>query len=386
MRILIAGQTFGPQNGPGVFEQRLARGLAQRGDAVTVVVPARRLRSTAQRDEGVAIEEVRAVRLAPLYPEVSVTVGARGPARRIVESFRPDVVHLHDHYPLSKAVAAAARANAIPVVATNHFLPQNLSSQMWVCRSGFVRNAFEGYAWRGLLDFLNCAKAVTTPTETAAAILREHGLRAPLRAISCGVDVERFVPATPDERRALRAGRGLRDEAAIFVYAGRLDRDKRVETLIDAVRLAGDRDLQLVVIGRGHDQERLRLRALDLRSRVLFAGFVSDDVLRDILRCADFFAMPGDAELQSIATLEAMACGLPVLAADALALREIVTPGVNGERFAPRDPANAAAKMSALVDARDRWPAMSAASRSVACGHAIGATVDAYAGLYSDLV
>jgi hypothetical protein len=82
-------------------------------------------------------------------------------------------------------------------------------------------------------------------------------------------------------------------------------------------------------------------------------GFGPPPQLPALLACADYFAMAGDVELQSTATLEAMAAGLPVLAAAAGALPELVADGVNDALFRANDPADTAARMAALLAAGD---------------------------------
>jgi glycosyltransferase involved in cell wall biosynthesis len=358
LKILLAGQTFGPRNGPGVFTRNLARGLAAAGHEVAVAVPAQPLPFT----EGVRVVQVRSFSLAPIYRDVHVSFRSRSAAKRLLRDFKPDIVHVQDHYPLSRAIVRAA---PVPIVVTNHFLTENISEQTWLGRVG----AFNRFSWRLALDVLNAATIVTAPTKTAADILVRDGVTRPVRAISCGVDTRRFSPGSG----ARKWGSG--------VYVGRLDRDKDVVTLVEAVSMLDN--VQLIVVGRGREERRLHALAT---AAVTFAGFVDDEKLIDELRSAEFFAIAGRAELQSIATLEAMACGLPVVAANALALPELVTSGINGELFRPGDAADCARAMEAVIARRASWDAMSRASRERAEQHDISRTVAAYEKLYAELL
>ena len=237
-----------------------------------------------------------------------VSLGSIRAAERILRERRPDLVHVQDHYPLSRAFVCAA---SIPIVATNHFVPENITAQTWFGGVGPLRRAFDRFSWKLVKDVLNAAAIVTSPTATAASILTRHGVSPPVRVISCGVDTKRFTP------------RAEHHDGIVAIYVGRLDRDKDVETLVEAIwRCDG---VRLVIAGRGREERHLRKS-----DRVIFKGFVADEELPQLLRSADFFAIAGRAELQSIATLEAMACGLPVVAADALALPELVTHKVDG--------------------------------------------------------
>src|SRR5439155_23320461 len=114
------------------------------------------------------------------------------------------------------------------------------------------------------------------------------------------------------------------------LYVGRLDRGKRIAVLIHAFHRLSREDLQLPIAGRGRHGRALRALAerLALGRRVVFTGFVPDEDLPGLLNSVDVFVMPSEAELQSIATLEAMATGRPVLAEVALALPELMETNV----------------------------------------------------------
>ena len=100
------------------------------------------------------------------------------------------------------------------------------------------------------------------------------------------------------------------------------------------------------------------MQALGLEGRVKFIGFVQPEDLPILYNSADIFAMPSPEELQSIATLEAMACGKPILAADARALPELVQTDINGYLFKSNDPKDAAKGIEDLMNARDKWKEM----------------------------
>lgn len=109
-------------------------------------------------------------------------------------------------------------------------------------------------------------------------------------------------------------------------------------------------DVAWLIAGDGDDRPRLEARARDLgvADRVVFAGYVSDDEKLDHLRLADVFAMPGRGEGFGIVYLEALACGVPVIASSADASREAVLDGALGAVVDPDDPASL---LDALADA-----------------------------------
>jgi 1,2-diacylglycerol 3-alpha-glucosyltransferase len=153
--------------------------------------------------------------------------------------------------------------------------------------------------------------------------------------ISCGIDLGRFHPG--NDGHELKHRFKIPDRQ-ILLAVGRLDEEKRIEVIIRAMpEIIARVDAHLVVAGKGKLFGGLKslVRKLGLEDRVTFTGFIADDELPNLYDLADLFVMPGVAELQSIATMEAMASGLPVMAADAMALPELVHHGENGLLFPP---------------------------------------------------
>ncbi len=139
-------------------------------------------------------------------------------------------------------------------------------------------------------------------------------------------------------------------------------------------------DFQLAIVGQGLYGQLLekQVQTLGLQERVVFIGFVEPEYLPALYNSADIFVMPSPEELQSIATLEAMACGKPILAADGRALPELVEPGVNGYLFQPAQPEDAARKMNQLIEEREKWSAMGQASFERSQGHSLQNTITHY--------
>jgi 1,2-diacylglycerol 3-alpha-glucosyltransferase len=384
MKVFLAGQAYYRRdNGQAVFTINLAEGLAAAGHRVVALVPSETQSAERQEEHGV---EIRTVSAIPLVDNTNITVFSGGRVEQILDEVQPDVVHIQDHYFLSHTVLAAARARDILMVGTNHFLPENLTDNILQSLpfTQWMHKLLDHLLWTTMLSVYNQLAAVSTPTETAAAILRVQGIHMPVSAISCGVDVKRFRPRPMLDRSLMRQKYGLAPDKIVLLYVGRLDREKGLDLLVEALAQLDRNNIQLVIGGKGAfraDLERL-CHKLGLESRVVFPGFIPAEDLPLLLNSVDLFAMPSHAELQSIATLEAMASGLPVLAANARALPELVTPGINGFLFAARDIADAARTIDQLVKQRDRWNAMGLASRAKAEPHAHERVVKRYVQWY----
>jgi glycosyltransferase involved in cell wall biosynthesis len=384
LRVLIVTDQYEPMVGgvPSVTKD-LARGLAGRGHAVAVVAPSATWQGhhadgPPGQAPGTVTVDFRGSVAWPWYAGQRLGVLAPASAAKLITDFEPDVVHLHSPLTLGAAARPAARRRRVPVVYTNHYLPLNV----WpaAARTGKAADAARGAASRArdaafyavVTGFANRCDLVTAPTATALRLLRDHGLRARSRAVSNGVDLERFSPGPRDE--ALRAKYALPAGRPLILSVGRLSPEKRPDVLIAAVgRLAGaDGDGPVLVLaGTGPEEARLRslARHHGVADRVLFPRFIADDDLPGLYRLADVFAIASQAELQSLATMAAMASGLPVVAVDAGALAELVHAGENGFLARPGHAREIADSLDLLCRDAELRARMSKASSRIIAGH-----------------
>jgi 1,2-diacylglycerol 3-alpha-glucosyltransferase len=384
MRILIAGQTFYRRNnGQAVFTLNLAEGLAQEGHETLLIIPSERGRAYRRSHHNLTIQTVPTL---PVTDKVNVTAFSQSIVNQSVAEFKPNIIHIQDHYFLSRSVLQAGRRQRIVQVGTNHFLPENLTYNLRI--PGRLRKPVHRLLWQTMLQVYNTLQAVTTPTETAVDILRQQQIQAPVKAISCGVDQTRFKPRPEANRVAMRMRYELDPAKTVFIYVGRIDREKGLDVLMRAFNTVQRDDIQLAIVGQSSSYlntlSSLK-RRLALEHQVVFTGYVPVEDLPCLLNSADIFAMPSGAELQSIATLEAMASGLPVLAANARALPELVEHNVNGYLFEPDNVAAAAHGIAALADNRGQWASMGTASLARVRAHSLPDTVQRYVKFYRDV-
>lgn len=387
MKILLATDTYYPSvNGLAYFTHRLATNLVARGHEVFVFAPSPSTKDTVTALDGVTVYAFRSLPAHLIYPNfrLTATVLIRESVLARLHDIQPDVVHIQSHFMVSRTTLAAAHAMGIPVVATNHFMPQNVLHYFPL--SGFVPHKARNLMWRDFLRVFNRADAVTTPTRTAANLLSSVGFTGTVEPISCGIDLARFSPS--NQGQYLRRRFNIPDSQSTLLYVGRLDKEKRVETILSALAtIRQTRDAHLVLAGIGKERRRLEKRAqtLGLADHITFTGFVPDADLPNLYPIADLFVITSIAELQSIATMEAMASGLPVVAADAMALPELVRDGENG--YLVRGDSNELAKkILAIVSNPKRRGAMGQASLRLIRQHAIDKTVDRYEAIYRQLV
>jgi glycosyltransferase involved in cell wall biosynthesis len=375
-RILIGADTYPPDvNGAANFAHRLAEGLAGRGHEVHLVCPATKAGPGTSVVRGITVHRLPSHR-TPFHPAFRVCLPwqTARPAARLLAEIAPDVVHIQSHFSVCRSLAAAAHRRGTPVVATNHFMPENLLG--YAPLPARLTGAVCRLAWRDLVRVFRQAHVVTAPTPRAVQLLHDNGLTAPARPVSCGLDLARFSQPT-----AVPGDASLR-----VLFVGRLDAEKNVDQLLRALALLPERlrHVRAEIVGDGSRRRPLEelARSLGIRDRVTFHGLAGDqDVLDAYARC-DVFCMPGTAELQSLVTMEAMAAGKPVVAADAMALPHLVRPGHNGHLFPPGDVRALAGHLTSLLDDPGTRQRMGEASREIVAGHDLGRTLSTFEDLY----
>jgi len=383
MRILISGITYYPRlDGQSIFTVNLSEGLAKRGHQVTAMFPSVEGHTFSRERNGVHLEGVHSIAIAPKYPDFAVPIPSVKDVRNIINAAQPDIVHIQDHYPLSRMAMREAERQGIHIIGTNHFMPENLAQHVPVLSK--IKPLYNWILWKWMLSVYNRLDLVVAQSRAAAELIRAQGLQPPVSLVSCGIDLRRFRVDASVDRLACRERYGLDPRRTIFLFVGRVEKDKRIDVLLHAAARLKRDDIQLVIAGHGGASEYYEAlsRSLNLGQGVHFTGFIPNEDLHILLNSIDVFTMPSDAELLSIASLEAMACGRPMLLADAVALPELVTPGVNGYLFKPGDADDAAHYMELLADQPERWKKMGKASHERAQIHSLENTVQRYEELY----
>jgi len=387
MRILIGCDTFAPDvNGAARFAERLAAGLVERGHDVHIVAPSQRYRRYSAGTEVIegqpmTVHRLPAVRWLPhdwlrfVWPWRS-----KHYARKVLGIVRPDAVHIQSHIVIGRGLARIARKRGIPIVATNHVMAENILD--FTVMPPFVDKLVLKLAWDDAERTFKMARAVTTPTRRAADFLENTVDLTGVIPISCGIDRRNYRP-DPSPRAQRR-----------MLFVGRLTTEKRVDVTLRALARLSSAvdpadgsalDVHFDIIGggdQGKHLEQLTAR-LGLQDRVHFLGRLDDAQLVEHYSSASVFVISSIAELQSIATLEAMASGLPVIAADAMALPHLVHDGENGYLFEPDNDEALAQRITAVLAApHEEWLRMQNASLDGVAVHDINRTLDTFEALY----
>jgi phosphatidylinositol alpha 1,6-mannosyltransferase len=382
MRIMIVTDMYPPMiGGVPTVTQGLAVDFANRGDQVWVVAP-----SYGQRDVHRLEHKVHVYRFSsfewPTYEDLRIPFLPILPFRRLLKKVDPDIIHIHSPVVLGNIAQIVAGSLRKPVVVTNHYLPINMSRSLSL--DPLFGKTFITVSYSYLVHFCNRCEYVTAPTMTALNLLYEHGLRAPAQAISNGVDLKKFSPGDRDKR--LRQHFRLPQDRPLILSVNRLSQEKRIDVLIDAAaKMTQDAHIAIASNGPAEAGLRAKVEELNLKDKVSFLGFILDTDLAPLYRLADAFAIPSEAELQSLATMEAMACGLPVVAANAYALPELVHHEINGFLFQRGNSAEMAQYLDTLVRDAALRKQMGAKSLEIIARHDRTLVLDQWEALYRRL-
>jgi phosphatidylinositol alpha 1,6-mannosyltransferase len=382
MRIMIVTDQYPPMiGGVPTVTQGLAVDFANRGDQVWVVAP-----SYGQRDVHRLEHKVHVYRFSsfewPTYEELRIPFLPILPFRRLLKKVDPDIIHIHSPVVLGNIAQIVAGSLRKPVVVTNHYLPINMSRSLSL--DPLFGKTFITVSYSYLVHFCNRCEYVTAPTMTALNLLYEHGLRAPAQAISNGVDLKKFSPGDRDKR--LRQHFKLPQDRPLILSVNRLSLEKRIDVLIDAAaKMTRDAHIAIASTGPAEAGLRAKVEELNLKDKVSFLGFIHDTDLAPLYRLADAFAIPSEAELQSLTTMEAMACGLPVVAANAYALPELVHHEINGFLFQRGNSDEMAQYLDTLVRDAALRKHMGAKSLEIIARHDRTLVLDQWEALYRRL-
>ncbi len=219
-------------------------------------------------------------------------------------------------------------------------------------------------AIRWSAGFADTADLVLAPSDFVARRLRAQGYGGRSRCCRPGSTSIGSGPATAP---TLDGPLGLAADDRVLLYVGRLDREKNLEFLLDAIARVRVPRVRLLLVGRGTQAAALRRAAgaRGLADRVELRGGSPPDGLPAYYRAADAFVFASTTETQGLAVLEAMACGLPVVAVRATGIEEVVAEGVSG-LLVPEEPDVFAAAVSQVLVDRDLAAKLATGARDAA--------------------
>ncbi|WP_029150728.1 glycosyltransferase [Microbacterium indicum] len=339
MRVAIVAESFLPHmNGVTNSVLHVVRNLHALGHETLVVAP----KAPGQPSDVAAVDvpaETMWLASVPLpsYPDVRVALAPVAQLRRILQFFRPDVVHLASPAVLGWQGVVAADGLGIPTVA---IYQTDIVAYMAKYGVPGIAAVAESHVAR----LHRRATMSLVPSSAAERQLDGLGVDRMWRW-GRGVDAERFSPARRDDAWRERIAPGER----IIGYVGRLAPEKQVEDL----RVLQDLpDTRLVIVGDGPERARLERELLG----AVFLGFQGGDDLGRAVASFDVFVHPGEAETFCQTVQEALASGVPVVATGSGGPVDLVRSSIDGWLYTPGDLGDLRSRVADLLgdDAKRR--------------------------------
>ncbi len=251
--------------------------------------------------------------------EYRIGLGLSARVRRDLKAFAPNVVHISSPDIIGHRAVTWARRNRVAAVASIHTRFDTYFS-------------YYGLAWIepliriAMRRLYHRCEAVLVPAESTAAVFRAQRMNREIATWSRGIDREQFNPERRD--MAWRRGQGIADDELVVAFLGRVVMEKGLDVFSDAVRALAERKVKhrVLVVGEGPARPWFEQQLPD----AIFTGQLTGTELARTLASADVLLNPSITEAFGNVTLEAMACGLPVIAAYATGTTNLVRDGQTG--------------------------------------------------------
>lgn len=382
-RVLYCTDTYPPQlNGVSVVTALSVEGLRQRGWQVKVVRP---VYPDGAHDVFRAAGEAEPFDCAipsiplPRYSDIRLAAPSCAAMRRVMRDFQPHIVHSATEFMIGWMGQREARRRGVPAVSSYHTDFSRYTEAYGVPR-------LRGSVQRYLARFHQRSLRVYTPGRVAQDELARLGVGS-VELWGRGVDIELFNPIHRD-----RAGLGLHaidHDTFLFLHVGRLAAEKGVERILDAYSRAralfpAGRRTHLIIAGDGPRSDALRSGSPE---GVTFLGNLDRRTqLPRLYASADAFLFASHTETLGLVILEAMASGLPVIAAPAGGVADHLQDNFNGLAYPPGDVASMAEAMVHLAGSYDLVLRLAAGARQTARNLSWEKEIDRLAESYAEVI
>lgn len=365
MKFTIVTETYLPfRVGVSSSTDSIARFMVKKGHEVTVISPKPVL----------PVEEVEKELKLIYTPSLKDLFFAGKPMSpwpmplptmfREIKKEKVDLVHIQEPGALGTAALIFAKLRRVLVVGALHFTPEQSLKFVRINPLNLTVIFFNNY-----IKFVyNFYDAIMVPTQTFAQMLKKVGVKKEIVVVSNGVDTKRFVPGKKDPKIFRKYD--LPRDKVLFFFLSRLDKDKNITTIIKGLLKTSEK-VHLIIGGKGIEEENLKAFAKELKvdKKISWLGHLPEEDLVKVYQAMDCFVLMSPYEVQSIVTLQAIACGLPVIASNEGALPELIHEGENGFLVDTYDFDTLAQKMEIVASEENLRKKFGLASRQIALPH-----------------
>lgn len=371
--------------GSFVSALRFAELLKSRGHKV-IFIAAKSPNNNGHKDyyNGIKAYRFASILLPKTEKQLYISFPTEGQIKKILKEEEIDILHNIIPTPSSIVATKAAKALGIKVVTHSHSQPENVFLHL---PKMMPKEALNRAFYKFMYWLYHQAEAIIYPTEFAKKLFPDLNSEIKTAVISNGVDTTRFKKVNASE---FFVKYNLDKTKKHILFVGRFHPEKSIDTLIKAVPniIAQSPNTHIVLAGSGHQEDAMKKLAtsLDLDEYITFCGKVSDEDLVLAYNAADVFVLTSLAELEGMVVLEAMACGKPLLIANAKDSASVYLVDDNGLLFRAEDYNDLARNAVSMLNNEELLKAMSEKSLELSHEYDINRSVDKLLDLYYSLL
>lgn len=300
MKISLIADFYGQHNnGTSVTAARLVSNLRARGHEVTVVSP-----YEFQEEGYVQLEKMHIPVFGGYIEGKNGIIFAKVKEEILLDVIQnSDIVHVLMPFSAGSAAARMANELGVPLIASFHVQPENITSHMFLMNSRWVNRFIYRVFWNKCYKY---ARFIHCPSNFIAGELLNNGYQSNLRVVSNGV-----IPVF-HKKKAVKPA--VFQDKICILFIGRYADEKRHDLLIDAAAISKYADrIQLIFAGNGPREDKINKRSQKLANPP-FLQLLSEKDLSMVINYCDLYVHPSDVDIEAISCIEAFSCGLvPVI-------------------------------------------------------------------------
>jgi len=340
MKIAVFTDTFIPNvNGVVTSIVNSSKKLAERGHEIFIFTVKPKIKKRVDLNKNIHVFYYPSVSLFK-YPDFSLAMPKPIELTTIIRKIKPDIIHIHTPGLLGINALAIGLFLKIPVIGTYHTLLPDFLKYVPLPKIN-TSEALNRFTWSYTRNFYNRCNLVITPSIAMKKELKKNKIKKKIIFLSNGVDLKKFHPI-----KTKKTGTKI-------LHVGRVGYEKNIDILLKSFKELSktNKKAELIIAGDGPDMQRLKdyAKELNISKKVKFIGIIPNSELPNLYNSADLFATASTIETEGIVILEAMACGLPIVGVNKMAVPSLVKDNKNGFITEPGNTKEIADSMNALL-------------------------------------
>lgn len=333
MRIGLFTDTYTPDiNGVVTSIVTLKKALEEEGHTVFVVANQPSMLSTSYED---GVLRLPGVELKFLYG-YTMSSPIHFKAQKIIKGMDLDIIHAHSEFGIGIFARIISKNLHIPLVSTYHTTYEDYTHYVNLTNSKTVDMISKKAVAKMSRMYAKSSEIIISPSRKTKEMLERYDVTKRIEVIPTGLDLKRFQDKKEDTKERIRKQYNIAMEDTLFLYVGRLAKEKSVEFVIEGFKeFLEISQGKLMIVGGGPSEEDYfkLVKDLNIQENVIFTGKVPSEEVVDYYHSADAFVSASLTETQGLTYIEALACGLCVFARPDEPLMEIILDGKTGFFF-----------------------------------------------------